>query len=76
MKIQILGTGCAKCKTLMENAQKAVSEMGIDAEFEKIEDIQKIIQYGVMTTPALAIDGKVKFAGKVASSDDIKKLLA
>jgi len=76
MKIQILGTGCAKCKALTANAEAAVKQMGLDAEIEKIEDIQEIIKFGVMMTPALAVDGKVKIVGKVASADEIKKLLA
>lgn len=76
MKIQILGTGCAKCRTLQANAAAAVAALGIDAEIEKIEDIQQIIKFGVMSTPALAVDGVVKLAGKVASADEIRKLLA
>ena len=76
MKIQILGTGCPKCKTLAENAEKAAQEMGLDFEIEKVTDINKIMGFGVMMTPALAVDGKVKLVGKVASSEDIKKLLA
>jgi small redox-active disulfide protein 2 len=75
MKIEILGTGCPKCKKLYENAQAAIKELNIQAEVVKIEDINKITGYGVFTTPALAIDGKVKIVGKVASADDIKKLL-
>lgn len=74
-KIQILGTGCAKCKTLAENAKKALEESGVDAEIEKIEDIREIMKFNVMTTPGLVIDGEVKAAGKLLSSDDIKKLL-
>ena len=76
MKIQILGTGCAKCKALQANAEAAVKAMGIEAEIEKVEDIQDIIKFGVMMTPALAVDGKVKVVGKVASADEISKLLA
>lgn len=76
MKLQILGTGCAKCKALHANAEAAVKALGIEAEIEKVEDIQEIIKFGVMMTPALAIDGKVKVAGKVASADEIRKLLA
>jgi small redox-active disulfide protein 2 len=75
MKIEILGTGCAKCKTLYANAQAAVADLGISAQVEKVENIQQIIRYGIMTTPALAVDGKVLLAGRVASSDEIKKLL-
>lgn len=76
MKIQILGTGCAKCRALQANAEAAVKAAGIGAEIEKVEDIQEIIKFGVMMTPALAVDGKVKVVGKVASVDEIKKLLA
>ncbi len=76
MKIQILGTGCAKCKKLTENAEAAARELGLDYEIEKIEDIQQIIRFGVMMTPALAVDGKVKTSGRVATVDEIKRLLS
>lgn len=76
MKLQVLGTGCAKCKALYANAREAVAALGIDADVEKIEDIQQIVKFGVMSTPSLAVDGKVKITGKVASVDEIKKLLA
>lgn len=75
MKIEVLGTGCAKCKTLYENVKKAVEESGKDAEIIKVEDIPKIMAYGVMSTPALVIDGQVKFSGKVASVAEIIGLL-
>lgn len=75
MKIQILGTGCAKCKSLTENTEKAVKELGIDAEIEKVTEIKEIMQFNVMMTPGLVIDGQVKAAGRVVSPDDIKKLL-
>ena len=75
MTIQILGTGCTKCKQLTENAEAAARELGIDYQLEKVTDILKIIEYGVMTTPALAVDGKVKLAGKVASAAEIRELL-
>ncbi len=75
MKIQILGTGCPKCKTLAENAEKAAKELGLDFELEKVTDINKIMAFGVMMTPALALDGKVKAVGKLLNSEDIKKLL-
>lgn len=75
MKIEILGTGCSKCKTLYENAKKAVEESGKDAEIIKVEEIPKIMAYGVMSTPALVIDGTVKFSGKVASVAEIKGML-
>ena len=75
MKIQILGTGCPKCKQLTANAEQAVRELGINAEIEKVEDIKEIIKFGVMMTPALAVNGQVKAVGKVLSPEEIKKLL-
>jgi small redox-active disulfide protein 2 len=75
-KIQILGTGCPKCKLLAANAQAAVKALGIEATVEKVERIQEIMKFGVMVTPALVVDGQVKSAGKVLSADDIGKLLA
>jgi small redox-active disulfide protein 2 len=74
--IQILGTGCPKCKTLLANAEAAAKSMGIEARIEKVEKITDIIKFGVMTTPALVVDGVVKSAGKVLSPDEIKKHLA
>jgi len=75
-KIQVLGTGCPKCKKLAENAETAAKELGIDYDLEKVTDINKIMQMQVMVTPALVIDGTVKAASKVPSSDDIKGMLA
>ena len=75
-KIQILGTGCPKCRTLAANVEAAVRYSGIEAQVEKVESIQEIMKFGVMTTPALAVDGKVKSAGKVLSVEEIKKLIA
>jgi small redox-active disulfide protein 2 len=75
MKIEILGTGCTKCKTLYENVKQAVEESGTSAEVAKVEDIPSIMRYGVMSTPALVIDGQVKFSGKVASVPEIKGML-
>ena len=75
MKIEVLGTGCAKCKTLYENTKKALEESGKTAEVVKVEDIPSIMKYGVMVTPALVIDGAVKFSGKVAPVKEIKGLL-
>ncbi len=72
MKIQILGTGCPKCTKLMENAEAAAKAAGIDYELVKIKDINEIMKFGVMMTPALAIDGEVKSTGKVLSSAEIK----
>lgn len=76
MKIQILGTGCPKCKTLMANTEAALKSAGIEATIEKVEKINDIMAFGVMITPALVVDGVVKSAGKVLSPDDIKKFLA
>lgn len=74
-KIQILGTGCPKCNMLKANAETAIKELGIDAEIEKISDIKEIMNFGVMSTPAIAIDGKVISAGKVLKPEEIKKHL-
>lgn len=76
MRIQVLGTGCAKCKTLTANAEAAVRELGLDARVEKVEDVREIMTFGVMTTPALVLDGKVKVVGKVLTPNKIKELLA
>jgi len=73
--IQILGTGCPKCEKLKKNAEEAVKLAGTEAVIEKITDIGKITSFGVMMTPALAIDGQVKAVGKVLSAEDIQKLL-
>jgi small redox-active disulfide protein 2 len=73
--IQILGTGCPKCEKLIKNAEEAVTLAGTEALVEKITDIGQIMAFGVMMTPALAIDGEVKAVGKVLSPDEIKKLL-
>lgn len=75
MKIEILGTGCTKCKKLFENTLEAVKQSGNEAEVVKVEDIKKIMEYGVMSTPAIVVDGVVKVSGKMVSSEDIKKLL-
>jgi small redox-active disulfide protein 2 len=74
-RIQILGTGCPKCKMLTANAEAAVKALGIEATIEKVDKIQEIMKFAVMTTPALVVDGQVKSAGKVLSPDDIRKLL-
>jgi small redox-active disulfide protein 2 len=74
-KIQILGTGCAKCQKLSENAKQAADALGLEYEMEKVTDINKIMSFGVMTTPGLALDGKVLVNGKVASPAEIEKLL-
>ncbi|MFH0978017.1 MAG: thioredoxin family protein [Candidatus Woesearchaeota archaeon] len=75
MKIEILGTGCPKCKMLEANAKKAVEELRIKAEIVKVTEIDKIVDYGVMSTPALVVDGKVKSYGKIANVEEIKKFL-
>lgn len=75
-KILVLGTGCPKCEKLKKDVETVVSELGIDAEIDKITDIQQMMQYGVMTTPALVVDGEVKAAGKSPSTDELKKMLS
>lgn len=75
MKIQVLGTGCAKCKQLTANAEEAVARLGLDAQVEKVEDLREIVKFGVMTTPALAVDGKVVAAGKLLSPEAVIALL-
>lgn len=75
MKIEVLGTGCAKCRTLYENVKKALEESGKSAELVKVEDIPSIVKYGVMSTPALVIDGQVKFSGKSPGVAELKGLL-
>jgi len=74
-KIQVLGPGCPKCRQLAENAQAAVERHELDCEVEKVTDINEIMKFGVMMTPALAIDGQVKTIGKVPSPDEIKQML-
>ena len=74
--IQILGTGCPKCKLLFAHAEEAVKALGIEAQIEKVEKISEIMKFGVMMTPALVVDDQVKSAGKVLSAEDIKKFLA
>jgi small redox-active disulfide protein 2 len=76
MKIQILGTGCAKCQKLSDNAKQAADELGLDYELVKVSDIKDIAAFGVMMTPELAVDGEVKLAGKVPSPKELKKYLA
>ncbi|MFO7660605.1 MAG: thioredoxin family protein [Candidatus Cloacimonadaceae bacterium] len=75
MVIKILGTGCAKCKKLEENVKAALAELGMQAEVEKVAELNKIMDYGVMLTPALVIDEKVIAAGKLLSANDIKTIL-
>jgi small redox-active disulfide protein 2 len=71
MKIQVLGTGCPKCKALEQHAREAVAELALEAEIDKVTDIEAIMEMGVMMTPALAIDGEVKSVGKVLTKDQI-----
>ena len=75
MKIQVLGTGCPKCKQLAENAAAAAKELGVEYELEKVTDINDIMGFGIMMTPGLAVDGDVKMSGKVASVEEIKEWL-
>ncbi len=75
MKIQVLGTGCPKCKQLAENAAAAAKELGVEYELEKVTDINDIMGFGIMMTPGLAVDGEVKMSGKVASVEEIKDWL-
>jgi len=72
MKIEILGTGCAKCIKLEEMVNEVVKTTGVAAEVSKVKDIKKIMTYGVMTTPGLVVDGQVKIAGKVPTAEQIK----
>jgi small redox-active disulfide protein 2 len=74
-KIQILGTGCAKCKKLAENAEQAAKSLGVEYEMEKITDLAQIMNFGVMTTPGLVVDGKVVSVGKLPSPAEIEKML-
>ena len=75
IKLQILGTGCPKCKKLAENTEAAAKALGIEYEIEKVTDINEIMKFGVMMTPALAVNGQVKIVGKVPTSEDIEKLI-
>ena len=75
MEIKILGTGCSKCKKLDAITREVAEELQLEANIEKVEDIQKIMEYGVMSTPALVIDGKVAMSGKLPKSEELKKIL-
>ncbi len=75
-KLQILGPGCPKCKKLAELTETVAKDLGIEYEIEKVTDINEIMKFGVMMTPALAVEGRVKVVGKVPSPDEIKKMLA
>lgn len=76
MRIQVLGTGCQKCKQLTANAEQAVAELALGATVEKVEDLREIMKFKVMSTPALVVDGQVRSAGKVLSPSEVKKVLA
>ncbi len=75
MKLEVLGPGCAKCKKLYEATRDAVEKAGIAAQVSKVEDLAQIMKFGVLSTPALVIDGKVAFSGKVPGADEIARLL-
>ncbi len=75
MLIQVLGTGCTKCRTLYESVKKAVQETGVEAQVEKVEDIQKIMAFEILMTPGLVINGEVKTAGRVPKLEEIKELI-
>lgn len=75
-KLQILGTGCAKCRMLTDHAEQAAKELGLEYTLEKVTDINDIIAFGVMATPALVVDGEIRVAGRVPTAEAIKPLLA
>jgi len=75
MKVEILGMGCARCNALYKVTQQAAKELGISPEVVKVEDIKEIMKYGVLTSPALVVDGVVKVAGKVPSKEEVKAML-
>ena len=75
MEIKVLGTGCTKCKKLEQLAKEAVNELGIEANIEKVEDIYKIMQFGVMRTPGLVVNNKVVLSGYLPKLNELKKLL-
>lgn len=75
MKIEVLGTGCAKCTSLYENVKAALTELGKEVDLVKVQDIPSIMKYGVMNTPALVVDGQVKFSGRVPGVAELKGLL-
>ncbi|HPL62551.1 MAG TPA: thioredoxin family protein [Syntrophales bacterium] len=75
-KLQIFGPGCAKCKKLAEDAEKAAKDLGLEYEIEKITDVREMVKFGVLTTPALGVNGKVKSAGKILDPEKIKILIS
>ena len=76
MEITIYGPGCKNCVNLADNAKKAISETGVEAEINKVEDMAEIAKAGIMSTPAIGIDGEVKIKGRVATVDEIKELIS
>jgi small redox-active disulfide protein 2 len=75
MDIKILGTGCPKCRKVYANVQRAIAELGIDVKLKKVEDIDEILRYGVMITPAVVIDGCVRASGRIPSKEEFKQWL-
>ena len=75
MEIKILGTGCPKCRKVYANAQRAIADLGTDVKLEKVEAIDEILRYGVMMTPAVVINGRVRASGRIASVEELKKWL-
>lgn len=75
-KIQVLGPGCQKCRVLYEHVDQAVQELGLVCEVEKVTDMNAIVGFGVMSTPALVVDGQVKFSGRVPSAEQLKEILS
>ena len=76
MKIQVLGTGCAKCSELVTRTEAALKQLNLDTPVEKVSDIREIMAFGVMSTPALVVDGKVCFSGRVPNVDELAKIIA
>jgi len=74
-ELKVLGTGCAKCMKLLETAEAAAQELGLEYAVEKVQEIDRILEFGVMMTPALVVDGEVKVSGKVPTVDEVKSLL-
>ena len=75
MELKVLGTGCPRCKMVYANAQRAIAELGIDVKLEKVDDIDEILRYGVMMTPAVVIDGRVRASGRIPSTEELKRWL-
>ena len=75
MRIEVLGTGCAKCKRQAKNVERAVKDLGLDAEVVKVENISEIMDRGVMMTPALAIDGELRASGRIVDVEELKEML-